>query len=71
MANNSNNKQNKNNNRNPTLRDHERAAGHSGKAVHAKNLLGTSDHNRQGGGGAGERHVEDDLNDSSAKKGFE
>ena len=36
MADNSHTKQNKNNNRNPTLRDHERAKGHSGHAFLGK-----------------------------------
>lgn len=42
MAGNSNNKQNKNNNRNPTLRDHERATGRSGHAIHAKGVSATT-----------------------------
>ncbi len=41
MSGNSNNKQNKNNNRNPTLRDHERARGRSGHAIHAKGVSST------------------------------
>ena len=42
MADNSNSKQNKNNNRNPTLRDHERMAGRSGSAIHAKGASATT-----------------------------
>lgn len=68
MADNSSTKDNKNNNRNPTLRDHERAKGMSGHAVHDAEVLGTSDRNRTGGGGSGSRHIEDDLNDSSRKR---
>lgn len=42
MAGNSGSKQNKNNNRNPTLRDHERAKGRSGHAIHAKGVSATT-----------------------------
>lgn len=52
MANNSNSKDGKNNNRNPTLRDHERAKGHSGAAIHGKGISGTSE-SKRGGGGSG------------------
>lgn len=42
MADNSGSKQNKNNNRNLTLRDHERAQGRSGHAIHAKGVSATT-----------------------------
>ncbi len=52
MAGNSNNKQNKNNNCNPTLRDHERATGRSGHAIHAKGLSATTSRDEILDGGA-------------------